>query len=242
MCTVTWCETPEGRALWFNRDERRTRSGAFPPERRVSEDSDIDFLAPLDPDGGGTWIFVNNRGLVCALLNNYAPRPPASRPPTSRGRLMLALAGCADLPSLETALRRHLDTDAYAPCFLLALPPGGQAVLWEWNGPARLRRGTPALPVHTTSSFHPEKVVSARLERYRNTVADPSKPTLEELEAFHRQHDPENPADSVRMARPDARTVSTTRVDLDTGRARMLYCPATGGRYGTELALSPSLP
>ncbi len=82
MCTASW-SVGEGRlSLFFNRDERKTRSEASPPALLTLDETRL--LAALDPDAGGTWLAVNEFGLCVFLLNNYgaeakrAEEPPAS--------------------------------------------------------------------------------------------------------------------------------------------------------------------
>ncbi|NIP92410.1 MAG: hypothetical protein GWO24_02620, partial [Akkermansiaceae bacterium] len=75
MCTLTWWRGTAGSyEVFFNRDEKRTRSIADPP--RVHERDGVRFLAPLDPDGGGTWMLANDRGLLVCLLNRWHEGSP----------------------------------------------------------------------------------------------------------------------------------------------------------------------
>jgi len=69
VCTVTIVPQPDGFRLACNRDESRRRSPALPPvERRYA---DRRALLPIDPISDGTWIAVNDAGLVLTLLNVY---------------------------------------------------------------------------------------------------------------------------------------------------------------------------
>lgn len=71
MCTVTWLADPAGGyALWFNRDERRTRPPGLPPAAAAA--GDMPYLAPIDAEAGGTWLAVNAAGVTVGLLNHYA--------------------------------------------------------------------------------------------------------------------------------------------------------------------------
>ena len=70
MCTLTWWRGGNGAfEVYFNRDEKKTRSVAVPPG--VHEVRGVRFLAPVDPDGRGTWIVANEQGLVVCLLNRW---------------------------------------------------------------------------------------------------------------------------------------------------------------------------
>jgi len=69
MCTLTWRRgSKETVEVFFNRDEKKTRSRAEPPGERFDANG-VRYLSPLDPESGGTWMLVNERGLVVCLLN-----------------------------------------------------------------------------------------------------------------------------------------------------------------------------
>ena len=73
-----------------NRDERRSRPAALPPQ--VHDLGGRLAAFPVDPRGGGSWVGVNDVGIVVTLLNvsgsthssNKEPRQ-SRRPIVSRG-------------------------------------------------------------------------------------------------------------------------------------------------------------
>ncbi|GAA6173401.1 hypothetical protein NBRC116592_30710 [Colwellia sp. KU-HH00111] len=67
MCTLAYLLHENGYEIFFNRDEQRARSPAILPAFYSS----INAIFPVDPQGKGTWIAVNQQGLTLALLNNY---------------------------------------------------------------------------------------------------------------------------------------------------------------------------
>ena len=67
MCTLTIVPHEDGFQLGCNRDERLSRPAALPPQVHVA--GSLLALFPTDVAGGGTWIGVNERGLVAAVLN-----------------------------------------------------------------------------------------------------------------------------------------------------------------------------
>jgi hypothetical protein len=112
MCTVTWVHDDEGYRLFCNRDELNTRTLAEPP--KVFERDGVRFLAPRDPDFGGTWISVNEAGLTVCLLNgaNIGGGVSAHRnSPASRGTLVMECAGCL---SQDEVARGIEDLDSIA--------------------------------------------------------------------------------------------------------------------------------
>jgi hypothetical protein len=103
MCTVSILRAPWADAgaddgpLWrvvCNRDEQRTRRPAVAP--LAGGCAARQFVYPLDPDGGGTWIAATSAGLVFTLLNETEAEG-ASMParPVSRGLIIPLLASPA---------------------------------------------------------------------------------------------------------------------------------------------------
>ena len=100
MCTVSIVPVSDGCRVVCNRDERRTRAAAQPPRAFPTEVSWATY--PRDPVSGGTWIGVNDDGLVVALLNRtVAGSEPRVLPP-SRGSIVPTLLSC---PSIARAVK-----------------------------------------------------------------------------------------------------------------------------------------
>ncbi len=211
MCTVSWRLAPERRSyqLWFNRDEQRTRAIAEPP--RLHRAGDTSFLCPIDPRGGGTWLSINTHGLTVCLLNNYAapaPRANGSAPTLSRGALVLAAAPSGNLDAIERLVREP--RWQFLPGFhLLALARDGQSRSWLWDCATLVTHENPPAPL-TTSSFDSTRIIAERLGVFQKLPARDSA----QLAAYHDQHDPARSAESVLMARPDATTVSQSRIEV----------------------------
>jgi len=222
MCTVSWTFQPGGYDLFFSRDEHRRRAVARPPRREVT--GGVAWLAPQDPQGGGTWILANAHGLTVCLLNAYTlPRPTVLTAPTaSRRGLPLMLADAADLETCRHRLEEGIRSERYDTFFLLGFPPGGAPAWWIWNGTALHRVSDPVHPPVTTSSFDPERVRRARLDAFQSLVGE-GEPSSEDLLRFHQCPDETARAATVRMSRPDARTVSLTRVTLANQTLQMAY-------------------
>src|SRR5258706_11133997 len=126
----------------MNRDERRTRAPASPPERR--ELDGVPVLLPRDGEAGGTWIAVNALGHTLALLNRWDESPIADRGPSdqrrpdprpfvSRGLLVLELAATPHRRAVDEALTR-IPLVSYRPFTLVSLSPGEVPWLFEWDG------------------------------------------------------------------------------------------------------------
>lgn len=99
MCTLTlaWRVFPDVPvALAANRDESLERASEPPTVRGT----DRRFLAPRDAEAGGTWIGVNDAGVVVAVTNRWLEVDRGGD--RSRG---LLVEDCLREPSAETAVR-----------------------------------------------------------------------------------------------------------------------------------------
>jgi len=224
MCTLTWLREGDGYALFFNRDEKRTRKPAEPPE--LKSRGGVHYLAPTDADAGGTWIGVNEYGLtVCVLNHQPIPTPRPVEKTKSRGWLVDSLLDALSPADVATRIERA-DMSRYQPFILVALDARCDATTWTWAGD-RVERGElhfEDLPL-TTSSFDSERVRAKRRETFASYRDQHGGVNGAMLKAFHRQHDADAGATSVCMQREDARTVSFSTI-LVTGKdVAFLYCP-----------------
>jgi len=97
-----------------NRDELYQRP-AVPIT--VLRDGPPRILGGRDEQAGGTWLAVNEHGLVAGLTN----QPSAGRDPTrrSRGELPVAFAAYPDAATAVAQVCARLDPADYNPCWLL---------------------------------------------------------------------------------------------------------------------------
>lgn len=98
-----------------NRDERMDRP-AIPITVLSNEQPRI--LGGRDQLAGGTWLAVNEHGVVAGLTNQPSAegRDPSKR---SRGELPIAFAGWMTAADAVDGLTGHLDPAVYNPCWLL---------------------------------------------------------------------------------------------------------------------------
>ena len=117
MCTVVLLRRPG--APWplllaANRDELRSRPWRAPgrhwPDRP-------DVVAGLDELAGGSWLGINDYGVVAAVLNRSGTLGPATGK-RSRGELVLEALDHADAAAAATALA-DLEPAAYRPFNLI---------------------------------------------------------------------------------------------------------------------------
>ena len=222
MCTVTWLGENGGYSLLFNRDEKHTRGVAEQP--RTHRRDNVRFAAPIDSDGGGTWIAVNDHGLTVCLLNAYSEaRLWDGAASKSRGEIPFDVASSRSMEDVAERIDRT-PLGCFAPFRLLALEADRAAWLFEWSGskitldPNADRR----MPL-TSSSFESAAVAASRRTAFQQYIAERTTITRTLLERFHSCHDPAPSAYSVCMHRRDARTVSFSRVTVGASDIRLDY-------------------
>jgi uncharacterized protein with NRDE domain len=111
MCTVVFLRRPDHEwplILGANRDEMRDRPWR-PPGRHWPDRPEV--IAGLDELAGGSWLGVNDHGLVAGVLNRRGSLGPAPSM-RSRGELVLEALDHADALAAALALR-EIDGNAY---------------------------------------------------------------------------------------------------------------------------------
>jgi uncharacterized protein with NRDE domain len=101
-----------------NRDELYARPAVTPTVLHPGDDSHPRVLGGRDELAGGTWLAVNEHGVVAGLTNQPAGsgRDPSKR---SRGELPLAFAAYRTAAEAVAAETGRLDPSQYNPCWLL---------------------------------------------------------------------------------------------------------------------------
>jgi hypothetical protein len=175
-------------------------------------------LCPIDPQGGGTWLGVNNHSLVLALVNDYQGKAVTnSKVLRSRGLLMLDLLNLRSLDEVQEAFHK-IDKSSYAGFYCHAFDLKGIGTQIHWDGTSIRFRPLDeiVLPV-SSSSIYPE---AAKEYRIRNFSSDYS---IDEIRNFHATYDEQHPGLSPWMVRSDAKTQSYTEINLTEHRATMKY-------------------
>lgn len=231
MCTATWMLTSSGYQIYFNRDEQKGRQEALPPTR--FDNTGTEFVMPVDPVGGGSWIAMNEHGLSLCLLNFYQGKMP-QHPLISRGLLIKQLANCRTaheaLATLDTVPLLH-----YAPFSLMLFDPTltqshGEVLGMCWNG-ISLSTITPQAPM-VSSGVDLHNVTAHRQGEYLRYVEHGV--TAESLRAFHASHVPRDELLAFKrnachshlsacMHRADAHTVSFTHIEVTPQLLTMNY-------------------
>jgi hypothetical protein len=209
-----------------NRDERRARPPAAPPQVRWLWPRTAVF--PLDPLGGGTWIGANDAGIVLALLNAQSPQSGfagTTTPVHSRGLLIPSLLRWPELAGVADAVA-DVDPTIYQPFRLVAVQrhrgfefaSTGQTVV-----ATAFRLDRPIL--FTSSSLGGVQAARLRAPLFESMVVGAPDSWLAGQMRFHEFQFKGNTAFGIRMNRAEARTVSRSIVDIDSTRVRMEYEP-----------------
>jgi len=130
----------------MNRDEFYERP-SLPPGVRSGSPR---VVMPRDVRAEGTWIGVNDRGLVAALSNRTSGLPdPSAR---SRGLLCLESLAQADAPAARSSVVR--DARRYNPFNLLHADPAHVLATSREGGATFVRDGTPGVNVLTNAGLN----------------------------------------------------------------------------------------
>ena len=218
MCTVSFLPTAAGFRLAMNRDEKRTRITALPPE--ILRVRDRCAIYPREPNDG-TWLAINDAGLCLALINWHRIEREPEGKLESRGRIIPRLIGASDGRAVGCELRQ-MALRQVRPFRLIAIDAGRQMVTeWQWNTMALAGRKYRWQIAHWFSSGYDE----VEAERQREKVCKSSLGTASSLKKLHASHLPKRGPFSICMHRPDAATVSYSEVIASRNRITLLYQP-----------------
>jgi hypothetical protein len=221
MCTLIVLRRPDHPRfpllLAANRDELATRP-AMAPGRHWPDRPEV--TAGLDVEAGGSWLGVNDFGVVAAVLNRHGTLgPEAGR--RSRGELVLDALDHADAEAAAAALA-HLDPEAYRPFNLfVADATGAYWIRHAGDGMVRSVALEPGLAMLTSREINDP--ASPRIRRYLPLFRMAETP------------DPER-GDWSGWQLLLAATAS------ETGDPRDAMCIHTAGPYGTVSASLLALP
>lgn len=217
MCTLSWTTSGASLEVFFNRDERLTRGPEIAP---AIVRGSVSFLAPRDSDQGGTWVGVNDHGLVAGLLNGYHPSDLAQADARSRGELVVAALGSRDACSAIEAIRR-LELTRFRSFVLALLRPEDAPTVLRWDRDSLRVESGDAVRAPLISS----SVAGVEVDARRRSVFDAlDRPwTSESLTDAHRSHEHGPSAYSVCMHRDDGATRSFTRIAVGANRVRLAW-------------------
>lgn len=224
MCTVSWLLKDDGYQVFFNRDEQKSRAQAVPPTPFCHQG--VEYLMPVDPDGGGSWIATNEHGQSICLLNYYQGNVPKGVL-TSRGLLVKSLAAFQNYAQVDEYLQ-SIDLKSFAPFSLLIFEPDltrhhstVKGVCWTGQSLVYIRPNPPLI----SSSVDYQKAFELRSECYQAYTS--THANVDQLLEFHASHIPSKGHLSTCMHRKDAHTVSFTHILVTSSEKGMSYHPGS---------------
>lgn len=203
------------------------------------------ILGGRDELAGGTWLAVNEHGVVAGLTNQpTGARNPAKR---SRGELPLAFAAYPDARTAVTEVCARLDPAAYNPCWMLV---GDRHALFSVDVSGGHRAGVEELPPgRYVLENAPLRQPSAKQQRVAGLVAaldgaglDGAGRVEAGLAAVLRDHQPATgpeaagPGDWARPAELSAACVHTERYGT---RSAMIVSVGQAGEPRVSVAAGP---
>ncbi len=229
MCTVAVLpRLGGGYLLGHNRDESVARGRGIPPERFSG--GERAFLAPRDPDGGGTWISVNDAGVSLCLLNATEVDPTRlPGEPRSRGLVAWDAADLSSIASIADRLSHASATLEHVRAFhLVVAEPGAEGHpprvgRLRWDGIRAVWDHHDGPWLFASSSKDQSGVERERGASWRRYLAGAVHRDRDSLCAWLARHEPEMGPLAVCMHRPDARTVSRTLIEVSAEAAEMAY-------------------
>jgi hypothetical protein len=229
----------------MNRDELRSRpiGGGL---RRGGGGETPAWMFPVDPAAGGTWLGMNDRGVVLALLNHYPADVAHHADAPSRGRLIPATLGAL---GAEASIARLPPLQGTNPFRLVAADASGVwSATWDAHTLALASHGRGPF-LAASSGWSSEQVAAHRATLFSALLRD-----AEGLDAevgavaaqgglsrvahreFHLRRDWEHGAMGVNMAVEIAATRAVSEVIVGTERVSLVH---REGRFDQEGAGDP---
>jgi len=185
----------------------------------------VRYLAPIDPQGGGSWITVNEWGVAVALLNRYDVPVDQSKKYESRGRLVVGMAGHRSAAEVADAVP-EAGLDRFPPFVLLTLDRHGPAHIVDWDGQTARRGDASNARMPLVSSGYRQLEVE---EHRRRLLAAMTPLTPDEggewLWRFHCAGEDGPDSYSPHMSHPLAWTVSFSWVTVTQDEVVFRYLP-----------------
>jgi hypothetical protein len=235
MCTVAFVPTlGGGYLLGHNRDESRKRAIGIPPAVAVRDG--VAAVFPRDPDGNGTWIVANDRGVTLCLLNAADPEGRwLGKTPRSRGLLLLDMLAIGSISSAREWLRDRAERLGELRAFhvvVAELAPGGARVA-RFRSSKRAWEKATGPRVFASSSALPSEAERERVASWGRLLDSGELVDRATLATWLSSHEPERGPLSVCMHRDEAVTVSRTIVEATDHTVVMSYldgspCEAPG--------------
>ncbi|GGB12589.1 NRDE family protein [Puia dinghuensis] len=227
MCTVTFIPAAGGFYLTSNRDESRSRSVAIEPQ--IYSAGGDELIYPKDPDAGGSWIVLKDKGVAGVLLNGAFVRHLRILPyRASRGVILLEIMRAPD-PLQQF---RQMDLKGIEP-FTLVLYSTGK--LWDcrWDGSRKhsMALNTAKPHIWSSATLYDDRTAKAREQWFEGWLRTTDRIAPDDVLGFHRTAGNGDVRNSLVMNR-DGRTftVSVTSIVMTDEDSRMIHSDLRSGQ------------
>ena len=221
MCTVTFIPIKkEGYIITSNRDEKTSREYANFPY--IKHFRDYDLMFPLDPQGGGTWIAMDNHKRTVCLLNG-ASQPHQSMPPYRHSRGIVVI-DFFKFKYLSQFIENY-NLERIEP-FTLVIVQDGKLFEIRWDGDKKyITEHSFDIPrIWSSVTLYNSDIIKKRKIWFNNWLKDQENYDQDMIIDFHTFAGEGDTRTDVLMEREDhLKTVSITSVSNITDTAHMKY-------------------
>jgi uncharacterized protein with NRDE domain len=204
-----------------NREEFYARPGEAPQLL----DRTLKSIGGRDPYAGGTWLAINEEGVLVAVTNRRKTQIPA--PVRSRGLLVRDALNCASAAAAVELATHELEQNRYAGCNLL-IADAERAVVLQAGDWLRVRPLPPGLHVLANSDVNDEsdgRVAHALSWLYRQPYTS-GRDCLKALQQICSNQTEGGPP--ICLSGPDKGTVSSSLIAVRQPLVRSTYLHAQG--------------
>jgi hypothetical protein len=239
MCTVTFISAGNHFFFTSSRDEQADRPVALFPE--IYEINGSRILFPKDPQGGGSWIAVNESGHAGVILNGAMKAHEANRPyRKSRGLILLDLIS----QSSPADAFEEADFNGIEP-FTVILFENKNLYSGKWDGQMKWMESLNAKKSHIWSSvtLYNPVVIRKREEWFHVWLSENAYPGSLDIIHFHQKGGDGDPFNDIMMNRNHTLfTNSISSIRLSTESASFRYLDLrNGGNTETFLAFQKTV-
>ncbi len=220
MCTVSFIPVKDKFFITSNRDEKKLRKAAFPPEIRWGKGSGL--LYPKDADAGGSWIGLHQNGNAAVLLNGaftkHITQPPYR---LSRGIVFL------DIIAEERPVVKFTKTNLFnIEPFTIVIFENKCLYECRWDGQnkycVQLKNYRPY--IWSSATLYEETIVLKRERWFLKWLNDNPNPSREDILNFHQFTGEGDSNNDLKMNRDGKMlTVSITGIELKNNEGSMKY-------------------
>lgn len=214
----------------MNRDEARARAAEQPPRNMRHDNRNVEWIAPLDGEAGGTWIGTSHHRIHACLLNHYLPSDgdplPGNTGRPSRGRIIADLLARGNQRAVQKWLRNTFDPTPFSSFLLIVLDDRHtQSISWDGHD-LRFDAHDGKWLMFTSSSWRTSDVFEYRRHEFEAWLHR-GAPHSGYIPAFHLLQPEDRLSWAPLMQRDHSATRSVTQIEMTSADrfTEMRYWP-----------------